>query len=144
MTLRRFHLLDMAKANTSLKRCRGDALDNLHNFIARDDTFCRRAKKRSKLILEDYEANIQKLNEERSSNVITRVLTYHAYWVEGVDPISKVGIALLFRTRSPPVHYSLYNRHQLATILHQHEIEIGDPMLTDPTYVQRSRFRCHF
>ena len=49
--------------NTSLKRRGSDALGNLHNFIARDDTLRQRTKKRSKLILEDYEAHIQKLNK---------------------------------------------------------------------------------
>jgi hypothetical protein len=52
----------MTKANTSLKRRSCDALGNLHQFIARDDTLRQRAKKRRKLMPEVYEARIQKLN----------------------------------------------------------------------------------
>jgi hypothetical protein len=47
----------------STKRCPCDALGNLQHFLARRTKLRQRAKKKPKLLLEDYETHIQKLNE---------------------------------------------------------------------------------
>ena len=45
-----------------MKRRPCDALENLQNFLTRRNKLQQRAKKKPKLMLEDYKANIEKLN----------------------------------------------------------------------------------
>ena len=45
-----------------MKRRPCNAPENLQNFLTQRDKLRQRAKKKPKLMLEDYEANIEKLN----------------------------------------------------------------------------------